>query len=64
MFKQFINTLQGDEVYMLISLMIFFLFFIGATIALIKMKKNYTDYMSNIPLEDEIEKKVFNTSNL
>jgi hypothetical protein len=53
MFKQFINTLQGDEVYMLISLLIFFLFFIGATIALIKMKKNYLDYMSNIPIDNE-----------
>jgi hypothetical protein len=54
MFKQFINTLQGDEVYMLISLLIFFLFFIGATIALIRMKKNYLDHMSNIPIDNEI----------
>ncbi len=64
MFKQFINTLQGDEVFMLISLMIFFLFFIGATIALIRMKKNHTEYMSNIPLGEEQENKGFNTSNL
>jgi cbb3-type cytochrome oxidase subunit 3 len=40
---------------MLISLMIFLLFFIGATIALIKMKKNHINYMSNIPLEDKTE---------
>ena len=63
MFKQFINTLQGDEVYMLISLMIFFLFFIGATVALIRMKKNYTDYMSHIPLEEE-GNEVLNTSTI
>ena len=55
MFKQFVNTLQGDEVFMLISLMIFFLFFIGATIVLVKMKKKHIDYMSNIPLEDKSE---------
>ncbi|WP_169314445.1 hypothetical protein [Pedobacter arcticus] len=55
MFKQFVNTLQGDEVFMLISLSIFFLFFIGATIALMKMKKNHLNYMSNIPLEDKTE---------
>jgi len=55
MFKQFINTLQGDEVFMLISLMIFFLFFIGATVALIKMKKKHIDYMSHIPFEEPIE---------
>lgn len=55
MFKQFINTLQGDESFMLASLLIFLLFFIGATIALIKMKKNHIDYMSNIPLEEKTE---------
>ncbi len=53
MFKQFINTLKGDEIYMLISLMIFFLFFIAATVALIKMKKKHIDYMSHIPLAEE-----------
>ncbi len=55
MFKQFVKTLQGDEVFMLISLSIFFLFFIGATIALIRMKKNHLDHMSNIPLDDNTE---------
>ncbi|MFC5283913.1 hypothetical protein [Pedobacter alpinus] len=64
MFKQFVKTLQGDEVFMLISLLIFVLFFIGATIALIRMKKSYTEYMADIPLNDENEKQDFNTSNL
>ncbi len=53
MFKQFINSLQGDESFMLASLLIFLLFFIGATVALIKMKKNHIDYMSNIPLDEK-----------
>ncbi|HET8828105.1 MAG TPA: hypothetical protein VFM79_02130 [Pelobium sp.] len=55
MFKQFINSLQGDESYMLISLLIFLLFFIGATVALIKMKKSHIDYMSNIPIDEKSE---------
>jgi cbb3-type cytochrome oxidase subunit 3 len=55
MFKQFITSLQGDQIYMLISLMVFFSFFIGATIVLIKMKKNHLDYMSNIPLKEKKE---------
>lgn len=55
MFKQFVNTLQGDEVFMLISLMIFFLFFVAATIALIRMKKKHVDYMSHIPLEENTD---------
>ncbi|MEO5911227.1 MAG: hypothetical protein ABIP95_10090 [Pelobium sp.] len=51
MFKQFIQSLHGDEVYMLLSLMIFFLFFIAATVALIRMKKSHIEYMSDIPLK-------------
>lgn len=53
MFKQFISTLNGNEVYMLGSLFIFFAFFIVATIALIRMKKNHTEYMSNLPIQTE-----------
>ncbi|WP_442796281.1 hypothetical protein [Pelobium manganitolerans] len=56
MFKQFINGLKGDEVYMLISLSIFFIFFIVAAVVLIRMKKKHIDYMSNIPLEDKDKK--------
>lgn len=55
MFKQFIHSLQGDESFMLASLLIFVAFFVGATIALIRMKKTYLDYMSNIPFEDKSE---------
>ena len=55
MFKQFINSLQGDESFMLASLFIFVLFFIVATVVLIKMKKNHIDYMSNIPLDEKTE---------
>jgi hypothetical protein len=53
MFKQFINNLNGNEVYMLFSLLIFFVFFIVATVVLIRMKKSHVDYMSSIPLRKE-----------
>jgi hypothetical protein len=53
MFKQFVHSLQGDEIYMLLSLSIFFAFFIGATIAMLRMKKSHLDYMSDIPLNEE-----------
>ncbi|WP_198342318.1 hypothetical protein [Pedobacter psychrophilus] len=55
MFKQFVHSLQGDEIYMLLSLSIFFAFFIGATIAMFRMKKSHLEYMSDIPLNEEIE---------
>lgn len=50
MFKQ-LNDLNGNEFFMLLSLFIFFAFFIGATIYLLRMKKKHISYMSNIPLE-------------
>lgn len=51
MFKQFINDINGDEVYMLCSLFIFFAFFIAATVVLITMKKSHIKHMENIPLD-------------
>ncbi|MBC7615929.1 MAG: hypothetical protein H7202_07675 [Pedobacter sp.] len=53
MFKQFVHSLQGDEIYMLLSLFIFLAFFIGATIAMLRMKKSHLEYMSDIPLNEE-----------
>ena len=53
MFKQFIDNLNGNEVYMLCSLFIFFAFFIAATIALLTMKKSHVKHMENIPLDTE-----------
>lgn len=51
MFKQFIDTINGDEIYMLCSLFIFFAFFIAATVVLITMKKSHIKHMENIPLD-------------
>ncbi|MBD3750693.1 MAG: hypothetical protein IE931_14495 [Sphingobacteriales bacterium] len=55
MFRQFINDLNGKEIYMLFSLFIFLVFFIVATIVLIRMKKSHVDYMSDIPFTSESE---------
>ncbi len=51
MFKQ-ITNLNGDESYLLFSLVMFMVFFIVVTIVLIKMKKPFIDYMSELPMED------------
>ncbi len=51
MFKQ-ISNLNGDESYLLFSLIMFMVFFIVVTIALIKIKKTHIDYMSDMPIED------------
>ena len=51
MFKQ-ITNLQGDEIYMIISLWIFIVFFVVVGIMLFFMKKDYIKYMKEIPFED------------
>lgn len=51
MFKQ-ITNLNGDESYLLFSLIMFMVFFIVVTIALVKMNKNHIDYMSDMPMEE------------
>lgn len=52
MFKQFINDINGDQVYLITSLGIFLLFFIVVTVMLIRVRKNHADYMSDIPLHE------------
>jgi len=51
MFKQ-ITNLQGDEMYLIVSLWIFLVFFVTVGIMLFFMKKDYIQYMKEIPLED------------
>lgn len=52
MFKQ-IKDLNGNELYLIISLLIFVVFFIGVAIYLFKMNKNYAAQMSNMPFNDQ-----------
>lgn len=55
MFKQ-ITNLEGNEWYLIASLWLFLAFFITIAVLLIRMKKQHSDYMSHLPLEeDEIE---------
>lgn len=55
MFKQ-ITNLDGNEGYLIASLWIFFIFFIIIGILLIRMRKQHTTYMSNLPLKDDEDK--------
>ncbi|MDM1050162.1 hypothetical protein [Sphingobacterium hotanense] len=51
MFKQ-ITNLHGDEIYLIVSLCIFLSFFILVSVMLFTMKKNFVDYMKELPMED------------
>ena len=50
-----LETIDGIEIYPIISFLIFFTFFIGLTIYVVRMKKDRINEIKNIPLEDENE---------
>jgi len=52
MFKQFIQNIEGPQVYLLSSLVIFLVFFIVVTLLLFYMSKQHINYMSDMPLHD------------
>lgn len=53
MFKQFLNQVDGSQVYLLTSLGIFMLFFLLVGVLLLTMKKDEIKYMSELPLKDD-----------
>lgn len=63
MFKQ-ITNLNGDEQYLIFSLFMFLAFFIIVGIMLIRMKKEYAEQMSQMPLEEDNETTKVDTDNL
>jgi len=52
MFRQFTEHISGNQVYLLVSLFIFLVFFIVVTLLLLRLRKQHVDYMSDIPLQD------------
>jgi len=54
MFKQFTEHVQGTQIYLLCSLGIFLVFFIVVALLLLRMRKSYASYMSDVPLTDSI----------
>lgn len=55
--KGHMESIDGIEVYPIISLLIFFLFFAVLLLWVLTAKKNYIAQVSNIPLETEGEEK-------
>lgn len=51
MWKQ-ITNLHGDEIYLIISMVIFLTFFIMVGIMIFTMKKSFVDYMKGLPFEE------------
>lgn len=52
-FINYLKTISGVEIYPLISLLIFFTFFIGLSIWVLKVNKAYLKEMENLPLDND-----------
>ena len=55
--KHHLETIVGIEIYPIISLLIFVLFFIGLTLYVIVMKNPQVQYLSEMPLKDTVNQK-------
>lgn len=49
--KQYAETIVGIEVYPLVSMMIFILFFLAVTVYVLVLSKGYVKEMEEMPLE-------------
>lgn len=56
MFRNLLHKIQGADLPMISSLLIFFTFFVLVAIYLIIIDKNHLKYMSNLPLADDKDK--------
>ena len=52
-FINYLESITGVAIYPLVSLIIFFTFFIAVGIYVVKSKKEYFDYLKNIPLNNQ-----------
>lgn len=53
MFKHYFEKIHNVEIWPIISLTIFFVFFVGLILYVWRMKKDYVQEMGDIPLTDE-----------
>lgn len=58
MYKEILQSIEGIEIYPIISLIVFVVFFIGVTIWLIRMDKNYINEMKQLPLTKDDNNKI------
>lgn len=61
--RSVLQNLEGTEIFGIIGFIIFFAFFIGVLLYVIRMKKNKVDEYSQLPLsrdEDDLESETEN----
>ena len=50
--RGYVSSIDGIEIYPIISFIIFFVFFIAVTFYIMTAKKKYIDELSNMPFDD------------
>lgn len=53
MYKEILRSIDNIEVYPIISLIIFFLFFVSMFIWVIKTPKEHVKHMESLPFDDQ-----------
>jgi preprotein translocase subunit SecG len=51
--KEYLNSIEGVEIYAIISMIIFFLFFIIVILYSVMLRKNDVKEYSELPFDDE-----------
>ena len=54
MFSELLDKVEGADIWMIASLMIFITFFIGVTIYVIRANKDHIQKMKNMPLNEDL----------
>ncbi|WP_162419147.1 cbb3-type cytochrome c oxidase subunit 3 [Cyclobacterium roseum] len=54
--KEILRSIENIEIYPIISLLIFVIFFVGMFWWVVRVDKNYIDHMKEMPLKDEPQK--------
>jgi hypothetical protein len=52
MYKQILQSIQNVEIWPIISLVMFFVFFVGILVKVLLIKKKFIRKMENMPLDD------------
>ena len=58
--KNILSSMENIEIYPIISLLIFVIFFVGMFWWVIKVDRKYIDHMKEMPLNDEPQKDMCN----
>lgn len=55
MYKDVLRSIENIDIYPVLSLLIFILFFLGVAIWVIRMPKDLVDHMKSLPMENDEE---------